>query len=104
MAHDVMANTLVSNSYRTTVSNMNHQKPNVGVLNVPYITKAPIHDTIERKKVENPRVIYSIPKSKEKEKHNNKTKLFLGLEIGALAIGAGFLIGLIAKAIKKFKH
>ena len=104
MAHDIMANTLVSNSHHTTVSNSNHKKPNVGVLEVPYITKAPIHDTIERKKAENPRVIFSLGKNKKMANKENLKKIILGLEIGAMGIGAGFLVRTIVKAIKKIKH
>lgn len=104
MANDIIANTLVSNSHLTTVSNMNHKKPNVGVLDVPYITKAPVHDTIERKKLENPRVIFSLGKNKKIAQKENIKKIFLGLEIGALGIGIGFLIKALIKGIKKIKH
>ncbi|MBR2386622.1 hypothetical protein IKA92_04935 [bacterium] len=104
MSHDVMANTLISNSYRTSVSNMNHEKPRVGVLNVPYITKAPIHDTIERKKLENPRIIYPLGENREIKKQKRRTNLFMALELGAFCVGVGFLIKGISKIIKKIKH
>ena len=71
-------------------------RPNVGVVDVPTISKTPISDLLEIKKQENPRTVYRLDDNKEKPPN-----LY---NIASIVISASALYGLLnlSKSIKKF--
>ena len=71
-------------------------RPNVGVVDVPTISKTPISDLLEIKKQENPRTVYRL--------NDNKEKPLNLYNIASIGIGASALYCLLnlSKSIKKF--